>query len=104
MDHPVFCASFTWLPVFAARNDAEELVGEDAAAVEVVGCEVRTNLIPGLDATALDGGVGNCCWWPTTEAVEVDSSTAPCFFSALCFRYSDLLGQIFFSRAVSLNV
>ena len=84
--------------MFAARNDAEELVGVDAAVVVVFGCEVRTNLIPGLDATALDGGVGICCW------CEVDSSTAPCFFSALCFRYSDLLGQVFCSRAASLNV
>ena len=91
--------------MFAARNDAEELVGVDAAVVVVFGCEVRTNLIPGLDATALDGGVGICCWCPTAAAVEVDSSTAPCFFSALCFRYSDLLGQVsFFSRTVSLNV
>ena len=92
------------LPVFAARNDAEELVREDVAVVVVFGCEVRTNLIPGLDATALDGAVGSCCcWWPTTEAaVEVDSSTAPCFFSALCFRYSDLMGHFTFFRAPSV--
>ena len=84
----------------------------------VVGGEVSTILIPGLDATGVDCTVGICCCCcccgcPTTGlavgkmegaaadgdiplatvAVAVGSNTAPCFFSALCFRYSDLLNR-----------
>ena len=117
-----------FIAVLAARNDTEEFVGEDVAVV-VVGGEVRTILIPGLDATGVDCTVGSCCcccccWCccPTTGvavgkmadadiplamvAVAVGSSTAPCFFSTLCFRYSDLLGrrrQVIFVRSQSAD-
>ena len=42
-----------FIPVFAAISATEEFVGEDVAVV-VVGGEVRTILIPGLDATGVD--------------------------------------------------